>query len=199
MLVSPLAKQIPRLAGYAYAGVDAGALRCMEQGISMAFALGDFDSDETALAKIRAQTECYILPCKKNETDMESAVAKAKEQGYAPIVLYGVLQGRFDHTMANLHLLLYRDASLQLMDENNHVQVLGKGRYRLLPTYRYLSFLALEDSCISEQGVAYPLHRQPLSPRDIYPISNEIIEAFAVIEVHAGRVLCIQSNDLSER
>lgn len=48
---------------------------------------------------------------------MESALLEAKRRGYDTIILYGVLQGRFDHTMANLYLMLYRDPSIWLMDE----------------------------------------------------------------------------------
>ena len=98
VLVSPLSRQVPLLEGADYAGVDAGALCCMRQGIPMVFAIGDFDTAGTEKTRIALSTECHVLPCRKNETDMESALLEAKARGYDTIILYGVLQGRFDHT-----------------------------------------------------------------------------------------------------
>ena len=197
VLVSPLARQIPLLDDAVYAGVDAGALRCIEQGIPMVFALGDFDTANEKLSLIEAQVPCYKLPTHKDETDMESAYLEARRRGSEKIILFGVLQGRFDHTMANFYLMLYRDPSLILMDESNRVQVLTKGTYTIDKRYQYLSFFALTDSCISEQGVAYPLDHKRVAPSDIFMVSNEILQEKAVISVHEGRFLMIESDDRS--
>ena len=62
--------------------------------------------------------------------------SEAKRRGYDTIILYGVLQGRFDHTMANLYLMLYRDPSIWLMDEKNRVRVIGEGVYEIRREYR---------------------------------------------------------------
>lgn len=196
VLVSPLAKRIPIIEDAVYAGIDAGALRCMEQGIPMVFALGDFDTaKDGSLPEIETQTECLKLPSHKDETDMESAFLEARRRGYDKIILYGVLQGRFDHTMANLYLLLYRDPSIVLMDECNRVQVLGEGTYLIEKRYTYLSFLALEDCCISEKGVAYPVDHKMITTSDILTVSNEIVNRKAVITIHKGKVLMIESED----
>lgn len=197
VLVSPLAEKIPLISGADYAGVDAGALRCMEQGIEMVFALGDFDTAKGAIAQIEQQVECHILPCRKEETDMESALQEAYRRGYTTIILYGVLQGRFDHTMANLYLLLHRDPSLILMDEHNRVRILQPGSYTFQKAYAYLSFLALEESCISERGVAYPLDHAIIDVSDIFTVSNEIVAEQAQITIHKGRVLMIEADDRS--
>lgn len=196
VLVSPLAKQVPLLAGADYAGVDAGALCCLRQGIDMVFALGDFDTAKDVKEQIGTRTDCYVLPCHKNETDMESAWAQARQRGYETIILYGVLQGRFDHTLANLSLLLHRDPHLILMDENNRVRLLSAGEYEIPKAYTYLSFFALEESCISEEGVAYPLTQKIITTADIFTVSNEIVTERAHVIVHSGRVLMIESNDM---
>lgn len=195
VLVSPLAKKIPLIAGADYAGVDAGALRCMDQNIPMQFALGDFDTAKNAFSSIEKEVECLVLPCRKDETDMESAMIEAQNRGYEEIILYGVLQGRFDHTMANLYLLLYRRPDLVLMDECNRVRILKQGSYRIKKEYAYLSFLALEETCLSESGVAYPLERKTIHVQDILTVSNEIIAEEALITVHSGRVLMMEADD----
>lgn len=195
VLVSPLSAQVPLLEDADYAGVDAGALCCLRQGIPMVFAIGDFDTAGSEQERIALSTDCHVLPCRKDETDMESALLEAKRRGYDTIILYGVLQGRFDHTMANLYLMLYRDPSIWLMDEKNRVRVIGEGVYEIRREYRYLSFLALEQSCISESGVSYPLTRREIDTHDIYTISNEITADKARIEVHRGRLLMMECSD----
>ncbi len=162
---------------------------------SMVFAIGDFDTAGSEQERIALSTDCHVLPCRKDETDMESALLEAKRRGYDTIILYGVLQGRFDHTMANLYLMLYRDPSIWLMDEKNRVRVIGEGVYEIRREYRYLSFLALEQSCISESGVSYPLTRREIDTHDIYTISNEITADKARIEVHRGRLLMMECSD----
>ena len=57
VLVSPLSRQVPLLEGADYAGVDAGALCCMRQGIPMVFAIGDFDTAGTEKTQIALSTE----------------------------------------------------------------------------------------------------------------------------------------------
>lgn len=60
VLVSPLSAQVPLLEGADYAGVDAGALCCLRQGIPMVFAIGDFD---TAGQRTRAHRPVHRLSC----------------------------------------------------------------------------------------------------------------------------------------
>lgn len=199
VLVAGRAYQIPLIEHADYYGVDHGAICCMHQQIKMKKAIGDFDSitfDE--LEELKKNTKVIQLPTHKDETDSEAAILIAMEDGYDEIILFGGLGGRIDHEMVNLHLMLYRDYPLTLMDENNTVKVLSKGTYEVEKTHRYLSFLPLEESCITEEGVAYPLDRRKLSLQDIYTTSNEIVNEKARIIIHYGKVLMMQCNDVKE-
>ena len=90
---------------------------------------------------------------------------------------------------------MHRDLPLILMDEHHLIMKLQKGSYQLPHRFSYLSFLALEKTVISESGVAYPLDRRMITPHDIYPISNEIIDDFAKITIHEGSVIVFQCED----
>ena len=69
------------------------------------------------------------LPSHKNETDTEVAIEAALQLGYDDIILYGGLGGRLDHEMANLHLMIYRELPLTLMNDTNIIKVLHPVSY----------------------------------------------------------------------
>lgn len=195
VLVAGMSQCPPRLDAD-YIGVDHGAFTCLEHGIPMIAAVGDFDSvSEQERKQIAEATTLLQLPSHKDETDSEVAITYAMEQGYDDIILYGALGGRLDHELANLHLMLYRNLPLTLMNEHNTVKIITPGTYHVKKIFRYLSFLALEDSCISERGVAYPLDHKFLTVQDIYSISNEILGDEAVITLHSGRMMMMQCDD----
>lgn len=196
ILVAAMSTTVPKYADADYIGIDHGAVSCMNQQIPMLMAIGDFDStSETELQALQGYTNVHKLQVHKNETDSEEAIAYALERGYDELILYGSLGGRVDHELANLHLLIYRDLPITLMDEQNIVKVIKPGTYEVEKEHTYLSFLALEESCITETGVAYPLHECKIIPSDIFPVSNEIMDTYATITLHYGRMLMIQSDD----
>lgn len=197
MLIAAMSQRIERIDDCDYVGIDRGALVAVRQQIPLLCAIGDFDS-VTAEEKneIAAYCPLEILPTHKDETDSEKGILYALEHGYDEIILYGALGGRMDHTLANLYLLMHRDLPLILMDEHHRIAKLSKGSYLLPNRYTYLSFLALEKTVISESGVAYPLDKRCITPHDIYPISNKIIDEFAEITIHEGSVLMFQCEDV---
>ncbi|MCH4286448.1 MULTISPECIES: thiamine diphosphokinase [Bacillota] len=197
ILVAGMSQNVPVLKGYDYIGIDHGAISCIKQHIPMVCAVGDFDSvNDEEKAMIEKATDIMPLPAHKNETDTEVAIFYAMEHQYEEIILYGGLGGRIDHELANLYLLIHREYPIILMNEQNRIQLLKEGHYKVKKdAYQYLSFLALCDSCISEENVAYPLSKQEISTKDIYTVSNEIIHEEADITIHKGKVLMIQTRD----
>lgn len=196
VLIAGMCQDVPVWEGYDYIGIDRGALCCVKQQIQMLCAVGDFDSvSEVEKQQIAQVTSILPLPEHKNETDTEVAIHYALQHDYDEIVLYGGLGGRIDHELANVYLLMNRNLPIILMNEQNRMRVLHPGVYHIKKHYTYLSFLALEESCISEEGVAYPLHFRSINNQDIYTISNEIIEEHATITIHEGSVIMIEAND----
>ncbi|MXQ73420.1 thiamine diphosphokinase [Clostridiaceae bacterium DONG20-135] len=194
ILIAGMAKQIPDLEGD-YFGIDRGAFIALHQGFSLQAAIGDFDSiTKKEREELEKSCPMVVLPTHKNETDSEAAVKHVLSLGYDSILLYGCLGGRIDHELANLRLMTQRRYPLTLMNEKNQLEVLNPGTYTIFKTRKYLSFLALEPSCISEAHVAYPLDHQRIDMQDIYTISNEI-EDQAIVTIHEGRVMMMQSDD----
>lgn len=196
MLIAARAKHIPKLADCDVIGIDRGAYLAIREGVEPLCAIGDFDSvNAQELEVIKAHCPLEILPTHKDETDSEKGVYYALEQGYRHIILYGGLGGRMDHTLANLYLIMHRDIPLTLMDAHHCIRKLKKGIYQIPKRFTYLSFLALEPTIITEQGVAYPLYKRSITAMDIYPISNEITEDYATITIHEGSVLMMECED----
>lgn len=195
VLVTPLAKAIPFLEGYDYIGVDAGALRLIEQGINMIYAIGDFDSmDPEDLRVIKAHCDVFAFPIMKDETDSELAIQKAIKDGYDDIILYGALSNRLDHLLANLILICSKYPQVRLLDEKQCVKVLNEGEHLLNNEYIHVSFYALEKSCISLTGFLYPLDHRDVDVDDIFMTSNSFNDKQGRVSVHLGRLLCVMSN-----
>lgn len=197
VLIAKLADSICVPEGYDVIGIDRGALYCLRHNIQMRFAIGDFDSvRKDEYKQIEAVCEMITLPAHKNETDTEAAILYALSQGYDDFILYGGLGGRMDHALANMYLLMHRKYPLTIVDAQNRIRCITPGVYHVQKEiYTYVSFLALEDSELSLDGVAYPLDHQCLHVTDIYSISNEIIASSAVISLHKGRMLMMETKD----
>lgn len=196
ILITPKSNKIPNLEGFDYVGVDSGALLLLKQGIPMSFAIGDFDSmsKEDYLFLSKHCNQIYKHPVQKDETDSELALRTCKELGYEQVILWGAISGRLDHTMINIQLLMHREEKLILMDENQKVSLLPKGKHFLEANYKHVSFFALEKTMISLHHFLYPLNRQIIDCEDLYLSSNHIVGSKGLVEIEYGRVLCIQSN-----
>ena len=195
-LVAGMSQQIPVLKDVDYIGIDSGALLCMNQNILMTYAIGDFDSiSKEDFKKLKTYTTCIKLNPEKNETDSEAAILLTLEKGYDSIILYGGLGGRIDHELANLRLMIERNYPIELWNEANRLKVLNEGKYFVKKGFKYLSFLALKTSVITEKGVKYPLEKCTITPNDIFTVSNEVIEQAEII-IHSGKVLMIESNQI---
>lgn len=194
-LVAGMSHKIPLVEEVDYIGVDAGALLCMKQNISMVYAIGDFDSiSNQDYNKLSSCTNCIKLKPEKDDTDSEAAVVSALSKGYKKIILYGGLGGRIDHELVNIRLMSEKDYPLELWNEKNRIKVIKPGIYKVKKDFKYLSFLALNTSVITLSGVKYPLNKKTVTQKDLFTVSNEIIDE-AVIEIHSGKMLMMECND----
>lgn len=191
------------LPGNLIMGVDRGTLFLLNLGIIPDIAIGDFDSISAhEYEQVSKQCQNIIkLSCEKDETDTEVAINYAISKGITEIHIYGGLGGRFDHTIANMRLLLQfakRHILIKLIDQTNSLTVLSAGTHLLgrLP-YRYLSFFALESTVadLTLEGFKYPLNRYLLTQDDVRCISNEMIEDSAKVIFESGYLLMINSED----
>lgn len=186
-------------------GADRGALFLLENGYTPDWALGDFDSiGEADKAWIRSASRGYedCDPVWKDHTDTEMAFHWALAQSPSSMLLIGALGTRFDHTLANVHLLKYAaDAGIpcSIIGEHNEISLVkgpssitvAKGRFD------YISLLPLdgEASGITLKGFLYPLDNASLRMGQSLGISNVLTEKNGSVEVKQGYLLVIQSCD----
>jgi thiamine pyrophosphokinase len=190
--------------GDVYVGADRGALFLVRHGIKPNMALGDFDSvDETELDFIRLNSKQMIAcdPVMKDLSDTEMAFSWALEQKPLEIILYGGLGTRFDHSLANIHLLsqaLQSQTTCTIVDSHNRIRLINQFT-KLTRTTRYshVSLLPFTSKVtgITLQGFQYPLNEATLTIGQSLGISNRIIEPFGYIQIDQGHLLVIESKD----
>jgi thiamine pyrophosphokinase len=191
-------------AGDVYVGADRGALFLVQHGIKPNIALGDFDSvDETELALIRLNSKQLLIcdPVMKDLSDSEMAFSWALDQNPQEIILYGALGTRFDHSLANIHLLmqaLENRTACTIVDFNNRIRLINHSlKLQRTTRFNHVSLLPLTSQVmgITLQGFQYPLHEATLTIGQSLGLSNRIIEPFGHIQISQGILLVIESKD----
>ncbi len=184
-------------------GVDRGALWLLDHGIVPKIAVGDFDSvSNKELGRI--QKECgdvRIHPAQKDKTDMELAIDVAQSlMPKGEIRMYGALGKRIDHTLGNIGLLekcasqnmpaeiIDTHTRLYLVDQQAIVQNDGK--------YHYMSIMPItQTAVVSLSGVRYPITNTIIRRNSTLGVSNEITGNEAIVAVHKGKVLIVQTKE----
>lgn len=184
-------------------GADRGALFLVNQGLQPDAAIGDFDSvtkEEQELIRINSGHFFSCDPLDKDYTDTELAFDHAAKLHPSEIVLLGALGTRFDHSLANVHLLLkarslhipctIKDEFNEIILTDSKVQVSAKG-------YTHVSLLPLtpEVTGITLDGFLYPLHEAALIMGQSLGISNVPVAENAQIRIRTGLLLVIRSKD----
>lgn len=184
-------------------GVDRGALFLVQNGFSPRLSIGDFDSvsfDEQAQIEQNSQSISSCDPVMKDLTDTEMALAWALEQRPAQIILVGALGSRFDHSLANVHLLqkaLAAGIPCKIVDEHNEIYLIDRTLTINRGHFAHVSLLPLspEVTGITLHGFQYPLHDAALRIGDTLGISNVLHAEEGTISIGSGLLLVIKSRD----
>ncbi|SEM84667.1 thiamine diphosphokinase [Paenibacillus sp. OV219] len=185
-------------------GADAGALFLAENGYEPNISLGDFDSvTQGQLAFIREMSDETLDydPIDKDYTDTELAWRLALSRNPQQIIMVGALGTRFDHSLANVHLLRMaqqQGISAAIIDEHNCIQLASTGILNVLNKgYTYISLLPLTEQVtgITLTGFQYPLQEATLEIGQSLGISNKLLGEQGSIELRDGLLLVIGSRD----
>lgn len=184
-------------------GVDRGALFLVQHGFSPRLAIGDFDSvspDEKAEIEQHSQSVSSCDPVMKDLTDTEMALTWALAQQPAEIVLVGALGSRFDHSLANVHLLqkaLQAGIPCTIVDEHNEIRLIDRTLTVERDHFSHLSLLPFspEVTGITLHGFQYPLENATLCTGDTLGISNVLNADTGTISLRSGQLLVIKSKD----
>lgn len=184
-------------------GSDRGALYLIQHGYTPHISMGDFDSVSTEeLELIRASSLSFIEcdPIYKDLTDTEMAFNWALDRQPEQIILLGALGTRFDHSLANVHLLrkgTELGISCSIIDANNQILVINRKTSIERGSYSHISLLPLSLTVtgITLNGFQYPLQQATLETGQSLGISNILTEPKGFIEIESGLLLVIQSKD----
>ncbi len=180
---------------------DAGLKNAQALGVRVSVVVGDFDS-LGARPRLDPDVEIISAPAEKDETDTALAVSLALERGAELICIIGGLDGRLDHTLANLSLLEKLEAGgIHVTIENgqNRVRYLNATSTLLARTkYRYVSLIPVDPICkgVGVEGCKYPLKNAKLTRTNAgLSVSNEITGNCCLISVRKGAMYIVESID----
>ncbi len=174
-------------------GVDQGCELLIKNNIYFDLALGDFDSIQNSeIEKINKYAKKILkYPQVKNQTDSMIALEEAIKLQPKSIEMYGGIGKRFDHSYANLLLIMKYD--IKIITESVTMYGLKPGKYSISNDFQYISLFALKDVTeLSLSGFKYELNNHNLSINDPLCISNE---GSGIISFSSGFLLVIHQNE----
>ncbi len=142
----------------------------------------------------------------KDFTDTHEALKLAIENGSKNIYILGALGKRFDHALANVHVLkeaLDKNIECKIIDSKNEISLITTGITMIEKDeidrgqYKYISLIPLttEVTGITLKGFKYPLENSNLEIGHSIGVSNELIGKIGTIEIEKGIMVLIKSKD----
>ncbi len=183
---------------------DAAGEWCISAGVVPDIAVGDFDSARPGAEKRLRGAGVRVLrfPAEKDESDLDLAVAAAREAGATRLVFSACTSARLDHTLAALGTVA-ANADLHPTVREPHltawaVTSTDDGCLALtLPAGTTVSVIAIgEASGVTLDGFMYPLADATLDPLSSRGISNVTTGDSSTVRVGSGTLLVVASGDL---
>lgn len=182
---------------------DGGSRHLMALNYSPDIVVGDMDSLSPAVhdwletAAVPRQTH----PAAKDETDLELALLYAIDHYDADdLLLFGVLGGRLDQTLANILLLAHpalADRRVTLVTERERAWLVRGTTEIRGAVGDIVSLIPLGgDVHLKEtQGLQWPLNDDTLSFGPARGVSNVMTAPLATVALHSGVLLCIHTRN----
>ena len=143
-------------------------------------------------------------PVQKDDTDSMLAVKYAIEHGYKNIIIIGGLDGRIDHTLANLFCLKYiknHGGDGCITNGYNKISYLENSRTRIYKNYKYISVVPISPEIrgVNLTGFFYSLENATVKLDEPYTVCNEIAEncEYGDIEIADGGALICECDDFN--
>lgn len=181
--------------------VDSGTNYAVALGIIPGVIVGDMDSIDRSLLESYRRQGVVIkeYPAEKDDTDTALALAEALADRPDEVVILGATGTRFDHTLANVHLLrvaLEHHVPARIINEYNEITLVAprqpaiiKGRpgdeFSLLPLTEVVTGVQV-------RGARWPLQNATFSIGNPYGISNRLAGSQADITIASGLMLLVK-------
>ncbi|MCI9680773.1 MAG: thiamine diphosphokinase [Lachnospiraceae bacterium] len=188
-------------------GVDSGLGFLYEYGITPTHIVGDFDSVRPGLEEYyrsREDIEIRRFNPVKDSTDTQIAIELALELKCGSIVILGGTGSRLDHVLGNIQSMMLAKtagADCVMVDEHNRIRLIGEDTV-LRRDSQYGRFVSLIPLTTQAEGVdltgfKYPLRNHTFTSTGSagLGVSNEIVEAEALIRIKSGVLILIESLD----
>lgn len=163
--------------------------------------IGDFDSMDPVLFAEIPKNKLKKYPTEKDTTDFELALREALEDvDTKKVYCFGFLGGRIDHELANILLLpKMRNRGLEviLINDQNEIHYLEEETKFIETDKKYISFIPLEETVLTTEGLKYPMEREELPKYSTKGLSNEysLGRDFGQMIIHEGSGFVIFSED----
>ena len=182
---------------------DGGMHHTKALGVTPDYIVGDFDSVQPdVLEEYRKQgIAIKQFPTHKDETDMQLGMLLALELGATELVMIGGIGTRFDHTLANAHLLLYllkQNVKAILVNERNRVELIDKETILYGKAGDLVSIVPLSMMVkgVTLEGLEYPLTNHDLALDDmLLCVSNVMLQDTAKVSIKEGYLFVMQTRD----
>ena len=179
---------------------DGGAHHCLDLNLKPDIVIGDMDSiSPTLLENLKNQeTNIFVYPVDKDQTDLELALDYALRSGVKEVLFFGVLGGRLDLSLANLFLLSrdeWKSLTLVVIDEPDTAYLMRDGSIRSIfgNPGDTVSLIPLSETVteVSTQGLRWQLNKVDLTQGNTLSVSNELIKTSAKVQIGKGKMLLI--------
>lgn len=156
--------------------------------------VGDFDSYDNP----KRNTETIVLPHEKDDTDTMFAVKEGVKRGFEEFLLVGVVGGTFDHTFANISILLYLNAlnkKAMIADDYSEMEVISDSKSFIDDGFEYFSVLSLDPVAndVSIKNAKYTLDNGKIEMKYQYAVRNEPVKGkIASVETQKSKLLVVK-------
>jgi len=189
--------------------VDKGMEAAEELGLSIDYAVGDYDSaGEEFLLRAKesfAKTGKPVIRTyqpEKDATDTEIALSLALSLEPENIVILGATGTRLDHSLANIQVLyqaLMREVPAYLLDSHNKIYLADHSfsirKEEAFGDYLSLIPLTEEVEGLTLTGMKYPLQDFHLALGTSLGVSNQIVEEEAGVSFTDGVLMVFETRD----
>lgn len=173
---------------------DGGLNHVKKLKIKPGLITGDFDSHKNPNLPV----ETIVLPREKDDTDSVFALKTAIARGFTDFLFLGMTGERFDHSLANLSLLLrckeYKCSAL-MIDDFSEMELVGTEETFIEDKYSFFSLINITGCAkgITIKGAKYPLDNAEITTFYQYGVSNEVLPGqTASVSVHEGCLLLVK-------
>lgn len=180
---------------------DGGALHARRLGLKPHTIIGDLDSlsAEEVERFLAAGAEVIQHPPYKNQTDLELALHHCREIGAESVSILGALGGRFDQTLANIHLLMLpalRNILVEVVDGDQKIGLLRPGAHDIQgQPGDLISLIPLVSAeRITTRDLQYPLRGETLRFGPARGVSNVIVGNRPAVHFRHGLLLLVHTS-----